>query len=136
MCDLISIKHSAGYRSLRIPTHPRADSKGYVLEHIVVMEKKLGRPLQKREVVHHIDGNRSNNSPDNLELYVNNGEHISMHFKEIHKLRGIDDRICFVCSGKTPFNPRNNAYRWTRSRITGQWICNKCYMNEWRQKVT
>jgi transposase-like protein len=40
----------------------------YVLEHRLVMAQKLGRPLRRSETVHHIDGDRANNSPDNLQL--------------------------------------------------------------------
>src|SRR5580704_2921038 len=39
-------------------------------EHRVVMERKLGRPLAKGANVHHLDGNRANNDPDNLELWI------------------------------------------------------------------
>lgn len=42
----------------------------WVLEHRYVMEKKLGRKLVKGENVHHKDGNKENNHPDNLELWV------------------------------------------------------------------
>lgn len=45
----------------------RMDGK-YVLEHRVIMAGLLGRPLLPSEQVHHIDADRQNNSPDNLEL--------------------------------------------------------------------
>ena len=41
-----------------------------VFEHRVVMEKVLGRPLRNNENVHHLDGDKLNNDPSNLELWV------------------------------------------------------------------
>ena len=40
----------------------------YILEHRYVMAKKIGRPLLSTETVHHKDGNKQNNSEDNLQL--------------------------------------------------------------------
>lgn len=51
------------------PEHPRA-SNGYVFEHILQMEKKLGRHLVKGETVHHLNGVRDDNRIRNLELWV------------------------------------------------------------------
>ena len=50
------------------------DSGKYV--HRWAEEKKLGRKLKHDEVVHHKDGNPSNNAPGNLKLYRNQREHM------------------------------------------------------------
>lgn len=44
-------------------------------EHRILMEQKLGRKLTKLEVIHHIDGNRSNNNLSNLYLFSTSSEH-------------------------------------------------------------
>lgn len=49
------------------------------LEHRLVMENKLNRKLESKEIVHHIDGNRKNNKPENLWLYATNSDHIKGH---------------------------------------------------------
>jgi len=64
------------------PSHPRAhvgkDRRGYVLEHILIAEQKIGRSLAKGEVVHHINGNKKDNSPENLEV-MDSFEHRLLH---------------------------------------------------------
>lgn len=70
-----------GYILIWIPTHPHATCAGTVREHRLVMELKLGRYLLPTEVVHHIDGNRANNAPENLELFATNGEHLATTLK-------------------------------------------------------
>ena len=62
--------HKKGYLLRWAPGHPRAASGKYVFEHILVMEELLGRYLLPDENVHHRNGIRDDNRPENLELWV------------------------------------------------------------------
>ena len=63
-------KNCNGYLLQRVP------ERGYVMQHRLVMEEKLGRRLTLEEVVHHIDGNRENNRHENLLLFANHSQHL------------------------------------------------------------
>lgn len=62
-------RHSKGYILVYMPRHPWAQKSGYVAEHRIVMEQKLGRFLLPLETVHHKNGVKDDNRPDNLEVW-------------------------------------------------------------------
>jgi hypothetical protein len=74
-----------GYVQIYMPDYPKAKPNGYVYEHIYISEQMLGRPLnsfglkdERTEVVHHINGIKTDNRPENL-LVLGVNEHHRLH---------------------------------------------------------
>jgi hypothetical protein len=87
-----------GYVHIFFPDHPYSCVNHYVREHRLVMEEFLSRYLTPEEIVHHIDGNKSNNCIENLQLFSTNGEHTAYHnknplFAVLIGEKDMDDRL-------------------------------------------
>lgn len=75
-------------------------------EHRFIFEKHLGRKLTKEEVVHHIDGDKSNNKLANLMLFPNKSAHTKWH----------------IINGQTELQGGNNK----KKIVDGKLNCCKC----------
>lgn len=84
------VRHRYGYSSSYVPDHPR-QVQGYVFDHILIMEKQLGRYLKyyglnnaENEIVHHENEVKSDNSISNLELMTHR-EHSRIHAYKVDR---------------------------------------------------
>jgi hypothetical protein len=74
-----------GYAFIYSPKHPYCSNKNYVSHSRLVAEKCLGRYLKEKEVIHHINGIRDDDRPENLYLFSTNSEHRKYHGNQYMK---------------------------------------------------
>ena len=80
------IVNGKGYIQIYSPNHPYRINGKYVLEHRLVMEKKIGRYLKPDEVIHHKNHDKGDNHIENLILFKNEAEHAKFHYNEYYNL--------------------------------------------------
>jgi hypothetical protein len=118
-----------GYILEHAPHHPRSDQYGYVAQHRLVMERKLGRYLTRKEVVHHEDDDKANNHPDNLRLFACQADHMRHH--------RLQDALCYNLEvvekvRQIAADPKAPLYSLGISPPTVQKIC-RMYGIEWKR---
>ncbi len=77
-----------GYRQHYNPKSPEARKSGFSPVHRDVARKKYNRNIKPYEVVHHKDGNKLNNSWDNIEI-MSRSEHSRYHNKKRNEANNI-----------------------------------------------
>ncbi len=98
-----------GYVTVSAPDHP-AQNKGRVAEHRLVFEQAHGIRLKATDVVHHINGNRTDNRIDNLVMTTRSG-HMFIHGHDPRPPITPELRAIRSAAGK-----KGSAIRWARHK--------------------
>jgi hypothetical protein len=120
MFEILSTCKGGGYTYCRTyPANPKANSKGLYPLHRVIAENKIGRLLSTTEDVHHIDGDKMNNSPENLEV-LSKSEHAKKHAKRLEDI----SIVCSNCQSVFKIIPRLLRLRKRRNKA-GKVFCSR-----------
>ncbi len=114
---------STGYCKIYCPDHHKADTYGFVHEHVVIMENYLGKKIKNKEVVHHNE-DRGNNDISNLRLFKSQKEHMRWHFliiklqsKYLTKALNVSMKENITTKEKQFINLMLNKWRYKDARI-------------------
>lgn len=100
-----------GYVMVYRPDCPNAmssrDWEGWVYEHVAVMYDQTGKKIEDGNYVHHLDGNKMNNSPDNLIL-LSPHDHSKLH-RWIRNGTAYSESVCE--NGMNSVKPKSHCRR-------------------------
>ena len=81
------------------PYYPMAQKSGHIGEHRLIMAQHLGRCLEKWEIVHHRNGNKSDNRIKNLKLLPSPYEHrpyTLVTTKVVQRIKMLEKRVTML----------------------------------------
>lgn len=114
--------HQQGYILIRAWDHPFCTREGYVMEHRLVWETYHRATLLPWADVHHLNGIKTDNQPNNLEAMMR-GQHTTLHFTDLD----MNTRLCSICKSKT-YHRNNGRDEWYLDPTDkAKYHCRKCY---------
>lgn len=87
------VKRKDGYVQVYYPSHPDSTKSGWVLEHRLVAEQKYGRRILPTEHVHHLNGQRDDNRPENLEIIAPGTHALISNAEGVRKRLNLKQRL-------------------------------------------
>lgn len=126
---------SYGYRAIRIVNYPRSSQRGYVKEHILLAERSLGHALSREAEVHHVNGDKGDNRPENLVICEDHAYHMLLHRRQ-RAYRETGNPLSVKCSHCQEWGLTNEGeMRTKRSGRSYHLSCNTRYERDRRRRT-
>ncbi len=117
---------SRGYVIIIRRGHKYRDKRNRVYLHRYLKELDLGYYITKEYDVDHINGDKRDNRPENLQVLLK-GDHTRKHKPEID----MSSRICIICNRGYDDISKLHRRQWYNNKTT----CFYCYLKESRKKI-
>lgn len=126
-----------GYVLVMAKEHPRANRDGYVWEHVLVVERALGKYIPTESIVHHVDENPGNNAPTNLVVCPDQAYHKLLH-QRATALSACGDASALKCDLCHSFERQDEiraySYRKGKGRYGRHLSCNRAYVRRYSER--
>lgn len=115
------------YRKVVRHGHPRSDSQGHVLTHVVVAEAALGKVLPDGAEIHHVNGDSKDNAPANLVICQDAAYHKLLHVRARIVRAGGNPNTHAICSTCRQLLPKEAFNKFAAHKALGlQRNCRQC----------
>ena len=122
-----------GYVQLRDPKHPRSNLRGYVYEHILVVEDVIGKKIPNNAEIHHVDGNGMNNKNRNLVLCNDSNYHKLIHTRT-RAFLNCGNANWVMCQFCKKYDDPKEMYRYKDKSLGYHRGCHNTYKREKRNE--
>jgi hypothetical protein len=123
-----------GYVLAMAKGHPRANRDGYVWEHVLVVERALGRYLPSNCLVHHVDEDPGNNEPSNLVVCPSQAYHKLLH-QRATALDACGDASALKCNICHSYDRQHEMRQYSYNKGIGRYgrhlICNRAHVRKY-----
>jgi len=116
-----------GYVIITRRHHKYAGTRGRIYLHRYLKELDLGYYITKEYDIDHINGDKKDNIPENLQVLLK-GDHTSKH----HTIPDRSNTFCILCNTKTPNKFNNGRPKWYK--YLDGYICDVCYNREYKKR--
>lgn len=123
-----------GYKTTKVDGHPRGGKRGYVFDHILVVEAAMGKYLREGTEVHHVDRTKTNNANNNIVACHDIAYHQLLHRRQ-RALDACGDANWLMCTYCKQWGPPSDVFQRSNRPSAYHQTCNARYYRERARRI-